>query len=99
MTKNVAGSLIVRGKRKNVFEIETNSKYKYVYVIGIIAIVVIGFGSIPFIIRDILDENVFMKWFLLGSFIFATGFYSFVEWKFLKDSKEYIVSLITMAVE
>lgn len=93
LTNYVVGKSIVGEKRKNVFETDG----KYIYVIGLTVIGAIAFGSIRFFAVDFLNENV-MKWFWLVFLILITGFYSFMEWKFLKDSKEYIVPLISMAV-
>ena len=93
LTYYVGSYLIVGEKKKNIFK--TDGKYTYVF--GLIVIATIGFGSISFLNIDILDNND-MKWFWLGFLILITGFNSFVEWKFLKDSKEYLVSLIAMIV-
>ena len=93
ITYYVGGKLIVGDKKKDIFK--TNGKY--IYVFGYFIISTIGLGSISFLDIDILDNND-MKLFLIGFLILITGFNSFMEWKFLKDSKEYIVSLIVMIV-
>ncbi|ASK63904.1 hypothetical protein CFK37_17950 [Virgibacillus phasianinus] len=58
--------------------------------------VIIGVISIYFLFSlDIFNENV-MKWFWLSFIIIAQSFQSFMEWKFLKGSKQYVVSLIVL---
>lgn len=59
-------------------------------------LVIIGLVSIYCIFAlDILDNNV-MKWFWLSFIIIALGFQSFLEWKFLKEIKQYVVSLFVL---
>lgn len=41
-------------------------------------------------------EGELIKWFLMLLIIMAVGFQSFLEWKYLKGSKQYIVSLIVL---
>lgn len=44
------------------------------------------------------DEIETLKWFWLLLIIVAFGFQSFVDWKYQKDSKQYIVSLIVLVM-
>lgn len=37
-----------------------------------------------------------MKWFWLGYFILLYGFQVFVEWKYIKNSKQYLASFIML---
>lgn len=39
-----------------------------------------------------------LKWFWLILIIAAFGFQAFVDWKYLKNSKQYIVSLIVLVM-
>ncbi|MGZ9585849.1 DUF4181 domain-containing protein [Paenibacillus marinisediminis] len=56
--------------------------------IGIITVII-------FLDLDILDADA-MKWFWMVVIITAFGFQSFIDWKYLKGSKLYIVSLINL---
>jgi hypothetical protein len=39
-----------------------------------------------------------IKWFWFITFIVAMGQHAFMEWRYLKNSKEYMISLIKLAV-
>ncbi len=90
-TKTVIGKSIIGEEPKSIYKTDG----KYVFVFGLIVIGVIGFGSLSSL--DVLDNND-MKWFWLGFLTLTLSFYSFVEWKFLKGSKEYITSLLALMV-
>ncbi|WML48551.1 DUF4181 domain-containing protein [Neobacillus sp. PS3-34] len=57
-------------------------------------VILSALGIITFIFINI--ENEAMKWFWILFVIAAFGFQSFVDWKYLKESKRYIVSLIVL---
>lgn len=40
-----------------------------------------------------------MKWFWVGFFIVLFGFQVFMEWKYLKNSKQYLASLIILILD
>ena len=54
-------------------------------------ILVIFLCTLPFVITK--DTNV-MKWYWILYLILLLGFQSILEWKYLKDSKQYVTSLI-----
>lgn len=87
----IVGKLIIRGERRKISETEG----KYIQIWGLSIIAIIGLGSL--FILDIFDPHM-MKWFWLGFLILAIGFQAFLDWKFLKDSKEYVVSLIILVI-
>lgn len=91
ITNMIAGKLILGEDRKKIYE----TSGKYIYLWGTIILLTIGFGCLFFL--DISDLNV-MKWLWLCFSILTVGFYTFLEWMFLKESKEYIVSLIVLTV-
>lgn len=43
-------------------------------------------------------EGTAMKWFWMLLIIIASGFQSFIDWKYLKSSKQYMVSLIALLI-
>ena len=88
----ILSKLILGNIRRKVSETEG----KYIQRWGLVVIAIIGFSSI-FFVFDILDTNV-MKWFWLFFLILTVGFHSFIEWKFLRESKEYMVSLIVLMI-
>lgn len=70
---------------------ELNIKVKLILaLVGLITGVVI-------IIAD-GTEGVVMKWFWIVVIIVAIGFQSFIDWKFLKHTKQHIVSLILLVL-
>lgn len=87
----IVGRLIVGEKRRKVSETDG----KMVQILGLVIIVVIGLGSM-FVI-DIFNPQI-MKWFWLSFLTLNFGFHAFLEWKFLKETKEYIVSLIVLLI-
>ncbi|MGE8077681.1 DUF4181 domain-containing protein [Peribacillus loiseleuriae] len=54
-------------------------------------ILVIFLCTLPFVITK--DTNV-MKWYWIFYFILLVGFQSILEWKYLKNSKQYVTTLI-----
>ncbi|URN95661.1 MAG: DUF4181 domain-containing protein [Candidatus Pristimantibacillus lignocellulolyticus] len=69
---------------------------KKVNMWGKIILVTIGFITV--IILFSLDElyGDVMKRFIIIFIIMALGFQTFIDWKFLKGTREYIVSLIVL---
>ncbi|WP_340003977.1 DUF4181 domain-containing protein [Paenibacillus sp. FSL K6-0276] len=57
-------------------------------------------GLITGIIIMIADgaQGIVMKWFWIVIIIIALGFQSFIDWKFLKHTKQHIVSLIVLVL-
>ena len=88
----IVGKLILGSNRRKVSETEG----KYIQIWGLVVIAILGICSIFFFV-DILDANV-LKWFWLFFLILTVGFHSFLEWKFLRESKEYVVSLIVLMI-
>lgn len=86
-------SKLIVGKRKRKVSETTGEN---IQICGFAIIGVIGICSILFVL-DFFDNNV-MKWFWLFFIIVTLGFQSFMEWKFLKESKEYVVSLIVLMI-
>lgn len=56
-------------------------------------ILVIFLCTLPFIITK--DTNV-MKWYWILHLILLLGFQSILEWKYLKNSKQYVTTLILL---
>lgn len=54
-------------------------------------ILVIFLCTLPFVITQ--DTNV-MKWYWIITLITLLGFQSILEWKYLKDSKQYVITLV-----
>ncbi|KAB7709095.1 DUF4181 domain-containing protein [Bacillus aerolatus] len=77
----------LRVEKKKVSE--TSGKNVNRWVRGII--VVIFLCGLPFVIEE--DKHV-MKWYWISYLILSLGFQSFVQWKYLKNSKEYVITLI-----
>ncbi|MGZ9583706.1 DUF4181 domain-containing protein [Paenibacillus marinisediminis] len=55
---------------------------------------------ITFIVIIAVDsaEGKAIKWFWMILIIAANGFQSFIDWKYLKGSKQYMVSLIVLLI-
>lgn len=87
----IVGRLIVGEKRRKVSE----TYGKVIQMWGLAVIVVVGLGSM--FVLDIFDPEI-MKWFWLGFLILTVGFQAFLDWKFLKETKEYVVSLIVLLI-
>lgn len=83
----IVGKIIVGKKRRKISETEG----KNIEIWGLILIGIIGLCCIYFVL-DI------MKLFWLCFLILIYGFHTFMEWKFLKDSKDYVVSLIVLII-
>lgn len=47
--------------------------------------------SLPFILTKDVEA---IKWYWLSYLMLIWGFQSFVQWKYLKNSKEYVITLI-----
>lgn len=73
---------------------ETEGKYIELWGRRILAI--IGLILVFFVI-DITDENT-IKWFILIFLLIMFGFQSLMEWKYLKNPKEYKVSLLLLLI-
>ena len=54
-------------------------------------ILVIFLCTLPFVITK--DTNV-IKWYWILYFVLILGFQSILEWKYLKNSKQYVTTLI-----
>lgn len=50
-----------------------------------------------FFVLDLTDY-ILLKRFLFVTFILALGFDAFMDWKYMKGSKEYLISLLLLAV-
>ncbi|MGM1047222.1 MAG: DUF4181 domain-containing protein [Bacillota bacterium] len=46
---------------------------------------------------DFSDMNI-MRWFWLCFLIIASSFNAFAEWKYIRESKEYIISLVSLMI-
>lgn len=57
-------------------------------------------GIITFITIMVVDgvEGVIMKWFWIVFIAMALGFQAFIDWKYWKGSKRYIVSLCVLVI-
>ncbi|MEC2074533.1 DUF4181 domain-containing protein [Metabacillus fastidiosus] len=58
-------------------------------------ILLIFLCSLPFL--NIEDTNV-IKWYWISYLTLLVGFQSFIQWKYLKNSKEYVISLICLMI-
>jgi hypothetical protein len=54
-------------------------------------ILLIFLFTLPIVITE---EGEGLKWYWIFYLMVSLGFQSFVEWKYLKDSKEYVITLI-----
>nr|WP_306798791.1 DUF4181 domain-containing protein [Oceanobacillus saliphilus] len=54
-------------------------------------ILVVGLSALPFVVT--MDVNI-IKWYWIAYFVLLWGFQSFLEWKYLKESKQYVTTLI-----
>lgn len=65
---------------------------------GKVILVVIVFACIVIMaIEDRLGGGT-LKWFIIITLILSGGFRAFVDWKYRKGSKEYLASLIVLAL-
>lgn len=63
--------------------------------VKIILLVIAGI-SVFFILKlEVLNSDA-MKWFWMIALLTALGSESFIEWKYLKGSKQYLISLIVL---
>jgi hypothetical protein len=60
-------------------------------------ILVIIFLVLLFFVMDTSDETI-VKWFFIIALTITTAFQSIIEWKFLKNSKEFVVTLILWVI-
>lgn len=72
---------------------ETSGKYIERWGKGIITVIFLSI--LPFVISK--DINT-MKWFWILLNVVSIGFQSILEWKFLRDSKQYISSLTYLII-
>ncbi|MGO4348772.1 DUF4181 domain-containing protein [Paenibacillus sp. MCAF9] len=90
----VFASLFLRKWIVGTAKKETSDKGKKVSMWGMIIAAIIAAANIIFI--D-LEGNA-LKWFCMVFIFIIAGFQSFVDWKFLKGSKEYIVTLLVLVI-
>ena len=91
ITHYIVGKIIIGKNRKKLSD--TNG---FIFQIsGAIILLFVIFISYSFL--DIMNPDV-MKWFWLCILIIILGFNAFLEWKYLNGTKEYIVTLIALAV-
>lgn len=87
----IIGRLIVGKERGKVSE----TSGKNIQRIGYVTLLIIAFSCIYFI--DIMDESV-MKWFWLYFYTITIGFHLCLDWVYLRDTNEYLVSLILLII-
>ena len=58
-------------------------------------ILVIFLIALPFVVS--MDTNI-IKWYLIVYFFLLLGFQSILEWKYLKNSKQYITTLVFLII-
>lgn len=88
--------LILRKRIAGTEREELPAKGKKVDIWGKIILASIGIITATiFLNLDDLDGDA-MKWFWMLIIIIVVGFQSFIDWKYLKGSKQYIVSLIVL---
>ncbi|MGO4693046.1 DUF4181 domain-containing protein [Paenibacillus sp. 2TAB26] len=90
----VFASLFLRKWIVGTAKKETSDKGKRVSMWGMTIAALIATAIIIFI--D-LEGNA-LKWFCMLFIFIVAGFQSFVDWKFLKGSKEYIVTLLVLVI-
>lgn len=73
---------------------ETPGKHIYMWGIGLLCLTAL---FTYFFVLDTTNQNT-VSWFWLILFSASMGFHSFMEWRYLKGSKEYIVTLILFAI-
>ena len=91
ITRMIVSALIVGENKRKVSETDG----KYIEIFGTIFLLIISFGSLYFL--DFMNPDV-MKWFWLCTLTIILGFHTFLEWYFIRESREYEVSLITLVV-
>lgn len=78
---------LIRVEKKKLSE--TSAKHIDRWGKGII--LVIALTTLPFILKMDIKN---MKWYWIGYFMLSLGFQSFLERMYLKESKQYITTLI-----
>lgn len=73
---------------------DTNGKNINRWVKGLLFVISV---CVFFFVLDTTNINS-LKWYWLIVFIVAMGQHAFIEWRYLKGSKEYVISLIKLAV-
>ncbi len=58
-------------------------------------ILVTFLATFPYFIEK---EDEIVKWYWMSYYVILMGFQAFIQWKYLKDSKEYIISLIFLVL-
>ncbi|ALX49732.1 MULTISPECIES: DUF4181 domain-containing protein [Lentibacillus] len=88
----IVGKIIVGNKKRKI-----SDKFgKNIQIVGLVIFGVIGISCILFVL-DISNNDV-MKWFWLFFLTITLGFQSFLEWKFLRETREYMVSLVVLMI-
>lgn len=75
---------------------ELPAEGKKVDMWGKIILASIGIISLIIILNIEDIDRIITKWFWMVFIILAVGFQAFIDWKYLKGSKQYIVSLIVL---
>jgi hypothetical protein len=69
---------------------------KHIELWGGITLALIGLYLVFFVL-DMSDETT-TKWFCLIFLVITLGFQSIIEWRYLKESKQFIVSLLLLLI-
>lgn len=91
ITHYLVGKIIIGENKKTLSK--TNGFIFQIF--GAIIFLAVVFLCYPFL--DIMNPDV-MKWFWLCVLIIALGFNAILEWKYLNETNEYIVTLIALNV-
>ena len=59
-------------------------------------ILILFLCTIPFYAFYAIEDTTFIKWYWILYLIVLLGFQSILEWKYLKNSKQYITTLILL---
>ena len=54
--------------------------------------------TIPFYTFYVMEDTTFIKWYWILYLIVLLGFQSILEWKYLKNSKQYVTTLIMLII-
>jgi Domain of unknown function (DUF4181) len=87
-------SVLIIGKVK----ITLPEEGKDINLYGKIVLGIMGVSSFLIILFLFGIQSVQMKWFWIIYIVLVYGFQSFIEWRFLREEKSYIVSLIVMFI-
>ena len=91
LTNYAFGKVLIDGQRKNVFQ----TKGRTVYIFGLAILALCAFA----LVARVIDQNFNASgWYWLTIVVVIMGFHAVMEWLFIKDSKEYVVSLISLFV-